>query len=312
MIGYGRTVASSSSPSSSSSSPSSADSNDGGDLEKYSLKTAADDLASLIHQLVYPEGKAAAREEEEERRGIIVGGHDWGGMIAHRFALWYPELVRGLFTVCTPYTPPSKEYIPLQEVVKRVPNFGYQIQLAGGEVEEKVKTKEQIKGLLNGLFGGRTKDGNVGGFDVRAGIDFTCLKDLTRTRLMSEEMLDYYAEEYSRQGVGPSLNWYRTREINHRDELKLLEMDPARVKIECPVLFISAKKDDALPPRMSRGMEKWVPRLTRREVDASHWALWEKPDEVNGWIGKWLDEAIVPGFKAGETSEERGRRTSKL
>ena len=42
-------------------------------------------------------------------------------------------------------------------------------------------------------------------------------------------------------------------------------------------------------PSLSEGMERFVPHLTRREVEASHWALWQKPGEINGMVGEWLE-----------------------
>ena len=30
--------------------------------------------------------------------------------------------------------------------------------------------------------------------------------------------MDYYVQEYSRHGLQPTLNWYRTREVNFNDE----------------------------------------------------------------------------------------------
>ena len=55
-----------------------------------------------------------------------------------------------------------------------------------------------------------------------------------------------------------------------------------------PVLFIEATKDQALPPSMSKGMDNYIPNLTRGSVETSHWALWEAPEQVNKLIGGWL------------------------
>lgn len=59
--------------------------------------------------------------------------------------------------------------------------------------------------------------------------------------------------------------------------------------IDVPVLFILATNDLALPPSLSEGMEHFIPHLTRKEVEAGHWALWQKPAEVNGMLGEWLE-----------------------
>lgn len=33
-----------------------------------------------------------------------------------------------------------------------------------------------------------------------------------------------------------------------------------------------------------------VPDYTTRNVDASHWLLWEKPQEVNDIVTEWMQE----------------------
>ena len=35
-------------------------------------------------------------------------------------------------------------------------------------------------------------------------------------------------------------------------------------------------------------MDAFVPKLTKREIEAGHWVLWEKAGEINGVIGEWL------------------------
>lgn len=63
--------------------------------------------------------------------------------------------------------------------------------------------------------------------------------------------------------------------------------------IRVPVLFIAATKDEALPPSMSRAMNKLIPHLTRKTVDTHHWALWEQPEEVNQILREWLEETTT-------------------
>jgi pimeloyl-ACP methyl ester carboxylesterase len=83
------------------------------------------------------------------------------------------------------------------------------------------------------------------------------------------------------------LNWYRTQQLNFEDEKELAESIEG-FKFQMPVLFVAGAKDAALPPAMSAGMDRWFRSLTRGEVDASHWALWEKPAEINQYIREFL------------------------
>ncbi|KAI4183004.1 MAG: hypothetical protein L6R41_005668 [Letrouitia leprolyta] len=120
-----------------------------------------------------------------------------------------------------------------------------------GRLEKVIKSKEQIKQLLNSLYGGRTSKGEPG-FDVKHGIHLDRLSQL-------------------------NLNWYKSRKQNFEDELAL-----ENPTIDVPILFIAATKDEALPPSMSKAMDRYIPKLTRKTVDAYHWALWEKPEETLG------------------------------
>lgn len=59
-------------------------------------------------------------------------------------------------------------------------------------------------------------------------------------------------------------------------------------KFDMPVMYIGGSRDAALPPALAAGMEKHFRSLTKGEVNASHWALWEKPAEVNQYIKEFL------------------------
>ncbi|KAI9780048.1 MAG: hypothetical protein M1839_007030 [Geoglossum umbratile] len=238
-------------------------------LALYGMKRAADDINELAHQL------GASK--------IILGGHDWGGAIVYRVCLHHPELVSHLITIATPYIPPMKDYVPLEIVVKGLPNFGYQLQLRGPDVEAKIATKEQIRQFLNAIYGGKGPKGEFG-FSVAEGVLFQNLPILGPTPLLSAKELDYYVDEYARHGLHGTLNWYRTSKQNFDDE-----RDLTRFTIDIPVLFISATKDMALLESMSLGMEKYIPNLTRKVVETGHWALWQAPGLINSYIKDWLD-----------------------
>ena len=62
-----------------------------------------------------------------------------------------------------------------------------------------------------------------------------------------------------------------------------------------PTLYILANKDEVLTKEMSRHMEKAVPNLTRGEVPAGHWALWQTPEQVNGILKNWIEGVVLGG-----------------
>ncbi|KAK0738404.1 Alpha/Beta hydrolase protein [Schizothecium vesticola] len=216
------------------------------DMLGYGDTDAPEDPAEYSHRKICASLAALIRHvlpDPEENPRVLLGGHDWGGAVVWKFAaLWHPEMVAGVFSVCTPYGPPQTEYGGLEALVERVPNFRYQLQLAGEELEELV-----------------TREGLVGG---------------------------------TRKGLHGPLNWYRTGKVNFEEEREVAAEGPARWMVTMPAMMISAKKDPFLPPWMSANMDRLFDDLVKHEVDASHWALWEAPNEVNGYIGEFVKRVL--------------------
>ena len=118
----------------------------------------------------------------------LTGSKIRGAALAYRITLWHPELISHLFTVCVPYAPPRSQFTPLEDLVRTVaPNFTYQLQFAGGELEKVLRSKDEIKQFLCALYGGRTEDGQ-GGFDAEKGVLLDRVPKLKRSRLLSEEV----------------------------------------------------------------------------------------------------------------------------
>ena len=103
----------------------------------------------------------------------------------------------------------------------------------------------------------------------------------------NKEEWEYYLQCFYRKGTlhGP-LNYYKTRELNFKDELDLAD----NPKIQCPALFIGARLDRALPPWIWEG-QGWVPQLERYSVSTGHWCLVENAGReiaplIQAWVAK--------------------------
>jgi soluble epoxide hydrolase/lipid-phosphate phosphatase len=46
--------------------------------------------------------------------------------------------------------------------------------------------------------------------------------------------------------------------------------------------------DSIVTDELVNKMGEHVSNLTLKNVDASHWLLWEKPEEVNGLVTEWM------------------------
>lgn len=108
-------------------------------------------------------------------------------MVVYRIALFCPELVTHVFSVCTPYFAPNKDFIPMDDFIARLPFFGYQKVFASGEVEKVIKTKADIRQFLTCLYGGATPKGEFG-FDPMTGPVFDRFPDLQLPYIVSEEV----------------------------------------------------------------------------------------------------------------------------
>lgn len=97
----------------------------------------------------------------------------------------HPELVTHLFSVCTPYTPPTEEYLSNEELTtKYLPQFGYQIQLASGEVEKHVNDEQSIRQFLRSTYGARTPSGEVA-FEPYKGLNFERLHSVGESKILN-------------------------------------------------------------------------------------------------------------------------------
>ena len=165
-----------------------------------------------------------------------------------------------------------------------------------------MQSKAEIRNFLNNLYGARTTVTKEVAFDANKGLDLAKQARMGATKLLSPEELDYYVDEYARHGVNGPLNWYRNREANYMNEWRdffangtktdAASKDAMKLKME--VLFVLATKDQALQAFMAAKMGERIPKLTRKEVEAGHWALWERPADCNRIIGEWLEEKVFP------------------
>jgi len=239
-------------------------------LAAYSWKSSADDMAELMRQLNVPR--------------VILLGHDWGGAIVSRIYLWHPEIVTHIVSVCTPYYGLMKKHVPIEELVKRIPTFTYQIAFNDPQTEKDLEGKEAIDRFMRGLHRG-LGDTFTGEIQVRKDI-VTHIGDQPRGKLLTQKDLDYYVKEFSRNGFHGPLNWYKCRYQNYLDE-KNLESNIINV----PYLYLAATHDVATPPSvaLATGQAAMIPNLSVREVKSSHWVLAECPDEVNEILKEWIE-----------------------
>lgn len=72
-----------------------------------------------------------------------------------------------------------------------LPQFGYQLQFAGPDLENAIKSKHDMRNLLKGVYGGKGLNGEIA-LDPLKGVIFENVDKLQMTPLLSEEVEKTY------------------------------------------------------------------------------------------------------------------------
>ncbi|KAI9597427.1 Alpha/Beta hydrolase protein [Syncephalis fuscata] len=164
-------------------------------LEDFSLRKVGSDGMDLLTHLGI-------------QRAIVLG-HDWGGAVAWRVVKHHPERVMAVASVCTPYMPPSSEFVDLEGIVKKLPNFHYQLYLNDEKCIAELDAEPER--FLRTLY--RRWNESGGGFKA-----WWDKKELPPATLMSEEALQYYVDNFRQSGFRGPTSWYRTQRINYDED----------------------------------------------------------------------------------------------
>ncbi|KAK7967583.1 epoxide hydrolase [Apiospora aurea] len=287
MLGYGRTSAPA-------------------DPAAYTLRNIATQMRALVAHVL-----------GTDKETVILGGHDWGGAAVWRIAMWCPDLVRAVFSLNVPFSPPLRRLVEGEELAKRVPSFRYQLQLASPETERIVDASPaRLRAFINAIYGGTVVSGGGGrgppnkkskfkfAFSTQTGVVESALDaGVGPASLMSPGMVDFYVREYGRHGLHGPTNWYRTRRRNFEDELPRFVprgqgggAEEGEWRCKCPAMVVMAEKDITLPPALADGTERWFegPGGLRKEVvqGVGHWGMWQDPETVNGYIGSFVEDVL--------------------
>ncbi|KAF2649745.1 alpha/beta-hydrolase [Lophiostoma macrostomum CBS 122681] len=254
------------------------------EISNWALKAQSGDIASLLDQ-VAPGEK------------IILGGHDWGAGLAYMFAAWHPEYLKAFFTLSVPYTRPwlgpALGWNDTLDLVENgtYPTLAYQLQWRDPAMDRNYSTEADVRQFYNAAFGGVTADG-VGALSPFTGIDHDILPFLGNQTSIPPDDFEIYVKKISQKGLRGGLNWYRTRRMNWEDELELAVEWESKggFRFSTPYLFVVAEQDTFMPPKYYADLGQYFDQLTQESVDAGHWSMWEKPDEVNAILGKWIGE----------------------
>ena len=215
---------------------------------------------------------------------FVVIGHDWGGVITWNLALTQDERILAAGAICTPFYP----YVagdPM-ESLKRSRAFNYQVYFQDGETaaRELDEDKRQTFAAIFRTKAEFLKNATNKNVTERGGFLVGLPDDLPGGVLFSDsEVIEAYLEGY-KSGFFTTLRVYQNYPENAE-----YRKTTRHVKLKMPCLMITASHDFILKPKHSYHMEDLIDNLTRRNVEASHWAMEEKPQQVTSHLVDFFD-----------------------
>lgn len=235
-------------------------------IEDYTMKLLTADVAGVVDAL-------------GERQAVVIG-HDWGAPIAWHCALLYPGKFRAVIALSVPYIPRSP--MPPLQMMKAMfqDNFFYILYFQAPGIAEGEFEADPKRSLRQFMWGASAEAPPLRAFAKKKGEPFfDNLPDPgIRPSWLSEEDLDYYANEFKRTGFRGGFNRYRCMDIDWEELPEL-----AGAQVHQPALFIAGEKDPVLTFAPMDAMKIGVPNLKKTVVlpGCGHWTQQEKPEEVN-------------------------------
>jgi pimeloyl-ACP methyl ester carboxylesterase len=248
-------------------------------IEAYSMKNMVADAVAILDAL----GEETA----------VVIGHDWGAPMAWTSAVLHPERFRAVVGLSVPYTPRSPA--PPTQMFKAIfqDNFFYMLyfQEPGvAEVEFEADARQSMKLFMYAASGEVRGDpelpkmfmGKKKGAKLFDGVSAPA----KLPPWLTDEDLDYYAENFKQTGFRGGLNRYRNMD---RDWEELPQL--AEAKVTQPALFVAGEYDAVIMMRNPETMKPYMEDLRKLVIlpGCGHWTQQERPAEVNAEIIAFLN-----------------------
>jgi len=251
-------------------------------VEAYDIVALTGDLAGLLDH--YGIGKA------------VFCGHDWGGIVVWQMPLLHPDRVAGVIGVNTPFWARHPEMDPVAAFRAAYGPDMYIVRFQEPGKPEAILDADPARTMRFFL---RKATMSMEDFEKlpKEARSFPLLDMIAAGQeifegqlIVSEAELQVYIDAFTETGFGPGVNWYR----NFRRNWELTE--GVRQHVDVPALMISAGRDYVLPPRLTEGIEQYVPDLERYLVrESGHWTQQEQPEEVSRVMIDWLTRRFGGG-----------------
>ncbi len=253
------------------------------DTNAYKMKALVED----IHDFA---GKIGPKGQK-----FVLVGHDWGGLLAWTYAMYYPETLEKLVIVNAPHPAIFEREMRENPVQRWGSNYTFAFNNFDGFKWDEMLSKNDFAGLTQGILGEQIKSGRYTDADVAA------WKKAWSVPGALNAGLDYYRANH----LNPPFN-----ETHPADKIPTSWSAAAVTEgakspiIHVPTLVIWGLTDTALQQGNLSGMEKLVPDVHfKLYPHDSHWVSISKSPEVIQDIRDFISGKDVPK----ETAEKPGK-----
>jgi pimeloyl-ACP methyl ester carboxylesterase len=245
-------------------------------IEDYGMKDHLADALGILDAL--------------DAETAVVVGHDWGAPMAWNSAALYPERYRAVVGMSVPFL--QRSPAPPTQLFKQVfqDNFFYMLYFQEPGVAEK-EFEADVRGAMRRFLFSASGDSTGSAASLapkKSDSDFFTGLPEAPEKLpawLTEDDVDYFANEFKRTGFRGGLNRYRNMDRDWNDLPEL-----ASAKITQPALFIGGERDPVVSFTSMDAMKANVPNLTTVILPgAGHWTQQERPKEVNEAMIKFLN-----------------------
>lgn len=276
------------------------------DMPGYGKSTARRVLDDYSQEALV-EGMIALLADTGRKAAIWVG-HDWGSGVTSSVAIQHPEVVKALVSICVPYSTIELGWDHFLPLVNReiYPKEKYEY----GQWDYMRRYEEDFENTVAGYDKDIVKFVGFLFQDPGPRPDRTIPAPTASVRkngrplpssepnppLLPAEAWESFASDMKKTGLWAGCAYYmhhkRNAEYNGKKDIKLKK----------PALFVHATWDVVCDTKTSRLIDSTrenCPNLTEVTIDASHWVPFEKPNELNAAIFRFILDSLPsewPGF----------------
>lgn len=275
------------------------------DMPGYGNSTAhrvADDYC----QEALVEGMMALLSDTGYKSGIWVG-HDWGSAVTSSVAIHYPEAVKALVSVCVPYLTielgwdgflplvnrkvyPSNQYEYGQwDYMKHYEeNFEHAVQWFEHDITGFCRVLAR-KPMLRPNPDVPYWSANVRKTGWTGGALEPSKFHGQESTTLAPDVLESFMINMQKTGFWPGSAYYLNHERNSEYNSNMKQ------HLTQPALFIHARWDmvcDTKTSKLLQPMREACSNLTEVTIDAGHFVSWEKPEDFNAALFRFILDAL--------------------